>query len=81
MEIIMSNEAVNFKIVPSVVRANEETTLKIYSYNARFGFFDDITYNIVFTPMEESDVPQDEFEKYLPSNLGDLFANFREYKI
>ncbi|UKI37953.1 MAG: hypothetical protein L6V93_08055 [Clostridiales bacterium] len=44
----MSNEAVNFKIVPSVVRANEETTLKIYSYNARFGFFDDITYNIVF---------------------------------
>ena len=61
MEIIMSNEAVNFKIVPSVVRANEETTLKIYSYNARFGFFDDITYNIVFTPMEESDVPQDEF--------------------
>ena len=57
----MSNEAVNFKIVPSVVRANEETTLKIYSYNARFGFFDDITYNIVFTPMEESDVPQDEF--------------------
>ena len=26
-------------------------------------------------------VPQDEFEKYLPSNFGDLFANFREYKI
>lgn len=61
MGIIMANEAINFKIVPSVVRANEETTLKIYSYNARFLFFDDVTYNIVFTPKEESDVAQDEF--------------------
>ncbi|WP_288229411.1 DEAD/DEAH box helicase family protein [uncultured Desulfovibrio sp.] len=26
-------------------------------------------------------VPQGEFEKYLPSNFGDLLANFREYKI
>ena len=57
----MANETINFRVVPSVVKADEETTLKIFSYNARFGFFDDITYEIVFTPMEESDVSQDEF--------------------
>lgn len=48
-----------FKIVPSVVEADKESTVTVTSIDGNFRFFDDITYEIEFVPLDESDVPMD----------------------
>lgn len=55
----MQAEAVNFKITPSVVEADQETELQIISRDGIFQFYDDVEYSVEFIPMEESDVPMD----------------------
>lgn len=49
----------NFKVTPSVVKADCENEITIKSIDGVFGFYDDITYDVEFIPQDESDVPMD----------------------
>jgi len=55
--LIMEPTLKNFRIFPSVIESNKESTLQIVSNDANFLFFDDLTYKIEVHPMEENDVP------------------------
>ena len=50
----------NYKVIPSVVEADKESTITVKCLDGNMRFFDDITYEVTFTPKDESDVPIDE---------------------
>ena len=56
----MNSVLKNFKVIPSVVEADKESTITIKSLDGIFKFFDDVTYKISFIPQDVSDVPMDE---------------------
>ena len=86
-----------FRATPAVVKADAESEITIESLEGSYRFYDDITYEITFTPQDESDVPLDEemslvgYEKarktYLvkPENgrlkLRHFFAGEQEWRI
>ena len=49
-----------FKVIPSVVEANKESTVTVKAIDGIFKFYDDITYEVKFIPQEESDVPHND---------------------
>ena len=49
-----------FKVSPSVVEADKESEIVIKSFDGPLRFMDDITYEVQFIPMDESDVERDE---------------------
>lgn len=49
-----------FRVFPSVVEADKESEITVTSHDGPFRFYDDITYDVQFIPMDESDVPNDE---------------------
>ena len=54
------NENLNkYKITPSIVKADQESTITISSSDGIFKFFDDTIYNVQFIPLEESNTPID----------------------
>lgn len=55
----MKPELEKFSVSPSVVRADCESEISVTSRSGCFNFFDDVTYEVEFIPMEESDVPMD----------------------
>lgn len=55
----MANEIFNYLVYPSVVPSGKESRVTIESVCGTFGFYDDVVYDIVIVPKEESDVPKD----------------------
>ena len=53
-------DSIKFKVTPTIVKANEESTITIKSLDGNFKFFDETEYKVQFFPMEESDIPIDE---------------------
>lgn len=49
-----------YKVSPSIVEADKESTITIKSIDGNLRFFEDITYNISFIPQDKSDVPSDD---------------------
>ena len=49
-----------FRVFPSVVEADKVSEITVTSHDGPFRFYDDITYDVQFIPLDESDVPQDE---------------------
>lgn len=56
----MNTNLKNYKVVPSVIEADKESEIFISSIDGNCRFYDDITYDIVFIPQDESNVPLDE---------------------
>ena len=56
----MKTELKYFKVTPSVVRADEESVVVIESMEGLFRFYDDVTYEVSITPIDESGAPHDE---------------------
>lgn len=59
----MQRELDCFRILPSVVEADEETEITIKSVDGNLRFYDDVTYTIEFIQREESDIPIDKTMK------------------
>lgn len=57
-----------FKVIPSVVEADKESTITIKSVDGIFKFFDNITYEVSIIPQDVSDVPIDDEMSLLGNN-------------
>lgn len=55
----MNPDLQKFKVLPSVIPADKESTITIKSLDGNFRFFDDITYEVEFIPQDIQDVPID----------------------
>lgn len=49
-----------FKVVPTVIEADKESTVTVTGIDGIFKFYDDVTYEVEVIPQDESDVPIDE---------------------
>lgn len=56
----MAQNRLIYKVSPSVVEADKESEIVITAYDGPFRFYDDVSYEVQFIPMDESDVPRDE---------------------
>ena len=93
----MNDNLKKFKVIPSVVKADEENEITIKSVDGIIKLYDDVTYNVKFIPQDFSDVPIDKDLSLLGYNLerktyqvkpvnGELkikyyFADEQEWKI
>lgn len=93
----MDSNLKKYKVTPSVVPADKESTITIKSIDGIMRFYDDITYEVKFIPQYESDVPIDKelslhgFEKsrktfFVKPENGELkvsyfFSGEQEWKI
>lgn len=56
----MNPDLKKFKVIPSVVEANKESTVTVKAIDGIFKFYDDVTYEVTIIPQEESDVPHND---------------------
>ena len=93
----MNDNLKKFKVIPSIVKADEENEITIKSIDGIIKFYDDITYKVEFIPQDFSDVPIDkelslqgynkERKEFLVKPVdGEIkikyyFANEQEWKI
>lgn len=49
-----------FRVSPSVVKADSESTVTVKSYDSNFKFIDALTYKVTFIPMDNQNVSYDE---------------------
>jgi len=55
----MNKNLKNFKVIPSVVKADSENEITIKGIDSTFKFYDDITYKVKLIPQDIQDVPID----------------------
>lgn len=56
----MAQNPLVYQVFPAVVPADKESEITVVSHDGPYRFYDDLTYEIQFWPLDESDTPCDE---------------------